>query len=120
MGLRKLRYLRIKQDLLDFAIHYHPGHAVGICDNDLMVDFEHTTLIISFYKDMDEGDGKIRMKTEIRPFRHYSEPFVFGRIYDSLVIDDDMKKATRDAIEMGKHFDIAYGYEQQLIGGLDV
>lgn len=117
MSLRKLHYLRIKQDDLDFAMHYLPDCGVVADGSELHITFDNTVLTMSFYKDKDANDCNKRIRTEIRARDgRYSNPFAFGNLYDGVVKDDDMKKAIRTAIEMGKAFDIAYGYEKELIG----
>ena len=70
---------------------------------------------IRFYKDLDAGDNKTYLRTELYRKEYFGEPLVFGRVMDSEVNDDDRIAAIRTAIEMGKNFDIAFGYERQLI-----
>lgn len=117
MSLRKLRYLKMKQSELSFAIHYLPNNAVCFDDEPygLLVTFLDIYLSIRFYKDLDAGDNKIYLRTELYRKEYFGEPLVFGRVMDSEVKDDDRIAAIRTAIEMGKNFDIAFGYERQLI-----
>ena len=117
MSLRKLRYLKMKQSELSFAMHYLPNNAVSFDDepSGLLVTFLDIYLSIRFYKDLDAGDNKIYLRTELYRKEYFGEPLVFGRVMDSEVKDDDRIAAIRTAIEMGKNFDIAFGYERQLI-----
>lgn len=116
MSLRKLRYLKMKQSELSFAMHYLPNNAVSFDDwSGLLVTFVDLYLSIRFYKDLDAGDNKTYLRTELYTKNNFGEPLVFGRIMDSEVKDDDRIAAIRTAIEMGKNFDIAFGYERQLI-----
>lgn len=115
MSLRKLRYLKMKQSELSFAIHYLPNNAVCFDDSGLLVTFVDIYLSIRFYKDLDVGDNKTYLRTELYTKSNFGEPLVFGRVMDSEVKDDDRIAAIRTAIEMGKNFDIAFGYERQLI-----
>ena len=115
MSLRKLRYLKMKQSELSFAIHYLPNNAVCFDDSGLLVTFVDIYLSIRFYKDLDAGDNKTYLRTELYTKSNFGEPLVFGRVMDSEVKDDDRIAAIRTAIEMGKNFDIAFGYERQLI-----
>lgn len=115
MSLRKLRYLKMKQSELSFAIHYLPNHAVCFDDSGLLVTFVGIYLSIRFYKDLGAGDNKTYLRTELYTKNNFGEPLVFGRVMDSEVKDDDRIAAIRTAIEMGKNFDIAFGYERQLI-----
>lgn len=116
MSLRKLRYLKMKQSELSFAMHYLPNNAVSFDDwSGLLVTFVDIYLSIRFYKDLDVGDNKIYLRTELYTKTNFGEPLVFGRIMDSVVKDGDRVAAIRTAIEMGKKFDIAFVYEQQLI-----
>ena len=117
MSLRKLRYLKMKQTELSFAMHYLPNNAVCFddCPSGLLVTFADIYLSIRFYKDLDAGDNKTYLRTELYTKNNFGEPLVFGRIMDSEVKDDDRIAAIRTAIEMGKNFDIAFGYERQLI-----
>lgn len=117
MSLRKLRYLKMKQTELSFAMHYLPNNAVSFDDepSGLLVTFLDIYLSIRFYKDLDAGDNKIYLRTELYRKEYFGEPLVFGRVMDSEVKDDDRIAAIRTAIEMGKNFDIAFGYERQLI-----
>lgn len=115
MSLRKLRYLKMKQSELSFAIHYLPNHAVCFDDSGLLVTFVDIYLSIRFYKDLGAGDNKTYLRTELYTKNKFGEPLVFGRVMDSEVKDDDRIAAIRTAIEMGKNFDIAFGYERQLI-----
>ena len=116
MSLRKLRYLKMKQTELSFAMHYLPNNAVSFDDwSGLLVTFVDVYLSIRFYKDLDAGDNKTYLRTELYTKNNFGEPLVFGRIMDSEVKDDDRIAAIRNAIEMGKNFDIAFGYERKLI-----
>lgn len=116
MSLRKLRYLKMKQSELSFAMHYLPNNAVSFDDwSGLLVTFVDIYLSIRFYKDLDAGDNKTYLRTELYTKNNFGEPLVFGRVMDSEVKDDDKIAAIRTAIEMGKNFDIAFGYERQLI-----
>lgn len=116
MSLRKLRYLKMKQSELSFAMHYLPNNAVSFDDwSGLLVTFVDIYLSIRFYKDLDAGDNKTYLRTELYTKNNFGEPLVFGRVMDSEVKDDDRIAAIRTAIEMGKNFDIAFGYERQLI-----
>lgn len=117
MSLRKLRYLKMKQSELSFAMHYLPNNAVSFDDepSGLLVTFLDIYLSIRFYKDLDAGDNKIYLRTELYRKEYFGEPLVFGRVMDSEVKDGDRIAAIRTAIEMGKNFDIAFGYERQLI-----
>ena len=117
MSVRKLRYLKMKQSELSFAIHYLPNNAVCFDDepSGLLVTFLDIYLSIRFYKDLDAGDNKTYLRTELYTKDYFGEPLVFGRVMDSEVKDDDRIAAIRTAIEMGKNFDIAFGYERQLI-----
>lgn len=115
MSLRKLRYLKMKQSELSFAIHYLPNNAVCLDDSGLLVTFVDIYLSIRFYKDLNAGDNKTYLRTELYTKNNFGEPLVFGRIMDSEVKDDDRIAAIRTAIEMGKNFDIAFVYERQLI-----
>lgn len=115
MSLRKLRYLKMKQSELSFAIHYLPNNAVCFDDSGLLVTFVDIYLSIRFYKDLNAGDNKTYLRTELYTKSNFGEPLVFGRVMDSEVKDDDRIAAIRTAIEMGKNFDIAFGYERQLI-----
>lgn len=115
MSLRKLRYLKMKQSELSFAIHYLPNNAVCFDDSGLLVTFVDIYLSIRFYKDLGAGDNKTYLRTELYTKNKFGEPLVFGRVMDSEVKDDDRIAAIRTAIEMGKNFDIAFGYERQLI-----
>lgn len=117
MSLRKLRYLKMKQSELSFAMHYLPNNAVSFDDEPygLLVTFLDIYLSIRFYKDLDAGDNKTYLRTELYRKEYFGEPLVFGRVMDSEVKDDDRIAAIRTAIEMGKNFDIAFGYERQLI-----
>ena len=115
MSLRKLRYLKMKQSELSFAIHYLPNNAVCFDDSGLLVTFVDIYLSIRFYKDLNAGDNKTYLRTELYTKNNFGEPLVFGRVMDSEVKDDDRIAAIRTAIEMGKNFDIAFGYERQLI-----
>ena len=116
MSLRNLHYLRIKQDYLDFATHYLPGYGVVMDGSELHITFDNTYLTMSFYKDKDIGDDRIRVKTKIYSRHGNDSAFAFGNLYDGYVQDNDIKKGIRTVIEMGKAFDIAYGYEKELIG----
>ena len=117
MSLRKLRYLKMKQSELSFAVHYLPNNAISFDDwSGLLVTFEKVYLSIRFYKDLNIGDDKLYLRTEIYTKKAFGEPLPFGRIMDSLVKDGDRVAAIRTAIEMGKNFDIAFGYELKLIG----
>ena len=117
MARRNLHYLRIKKDDLDFAMHYLPDCGVVADGSVLSITFDNTVLNMSFYKDKDTNDGNTLMWSEIRTRDgEYSCPVAFGNLYDCVVKDGDMKKAIRTAIEMGKAFDIAYGYKKELIG----
>lgn len=116
MSLRKLRYLKMKQSELSFAMHYLPNNAVSLDDlSGLLVTFVDIYLSIRFYKDLDAGGNKTYLRTELYTKNNFGEPLVFGRVMDSEVKDDDRIAAIRTAIEMGKNFDIAFVYEQQLI-----
>lgn len=117
MSLRKLRYLKMKQSELSFAIHYLPNNAVCFDDEPygLLVTFLDIYLSIRFYKDLGAGGNKIYLRTELYTKTNFGEPLVFGRVMDSEVKDGDRIAAIRTAIEMGKNFDIAFGYERQLI-----
>lgn len=116
MSLRKLRYLKMKQSELSFAMHYLPNNAVSFDDwSCLLVTFVYIYLSIRFYKDLDAGDNKTYLRTELYTKNNFGEPLVFGRVMDSEVKDGDRLAAIRTAIEMGKNFDIAFGYERQLI-----
>lgn len=115
MSLRKLRYLKMKQSELSFAIHYLPNNAVCFDDSGLLVTFVDIYLSIRFYKDLGAGDNKTYLRTELYTKNNFGEPLVFGRVMDSEVKDDDRIAAIRTAIEMGKNFDIAFGYERKLI-----
>ena len=117
MLVRKLRYLKMKQSELSFAMHYLPNNAVSFDDepSGLLVTFLDIYLSIRFYKDLDAGDNKTYLRTELYRKEYFGEPLVFGRVMDSEVNDDDRIAAIRTAIEMGKNFDIAFGYERQLI-----
>ncbi len=116
MSLRKLRYLKMKQSELSFAMHYLPNNAVSFDDwSGLLVTFVDIYLSIRFYKDLDAGDNKTYLRTELYTKNNFGEALVFGRIMDSEVKDDDRIAAIRNAIEMGKNFDIAFGYERKLI-----
>lgn len=116
MSLRKLRYLKMKQTELSFAMHYLPNNAVSFDDwSGLLVTFVDIYLSIRFYKDLDSGDNKTYLRTELYTKNKFGEPLVFGRVMDSEVKDDDRIAAIRTAIEMGKNFDIAFGYERNLI-----
>ena len=123
MTRRKLQYLRIKKDDLDFAMHYLPDCGVVADGSELYITFDNTVLSMSFYKDKDTNDGNTLMRTEIRTREGDDSspvafaPVAFGNLYDCVVKDDDMKKAIRTAIEMGKAFDIAYGYKKMLLKG---
>lgn len=117
MSLRNLNYLRIKQDYLDFAIHYLPGFGVVMDGHELRITFNNTYLVMSFYTDKNIGDNRIRVKTKIYSRHGNESPFVFGNLYDGYVQDNDIKKGIRTVIEMGKAFDTAYGYERLLIEG---
>jgi hypothetical protein len=117
MSLRNLHYLRIKQDYLDFATHYLPDFSVVIMDgHELCITFNNTYLVMAFYTDKDVGDNRIRVKNKIYSKHGNDSPLVFGNLYDGYVQDNDIKKGIRTVIEMGKAFDIAYGYEKELIG----
>lgn len=117
MARRNLQYLRIKKDDLDFAMHYLPDCGVVVDGGVLNITFDNTVLNMSFYKDKDTNDGNTLMWSEIRTRdEEYSSPVAFGNLYDCVVKDNDMKKAIRTAIEMGKAFDIAYGYKKELKG----
>ena len=99
MSLRKLRYLKVKQSELSFAMHYLPNNAVSFDDcSGLLVTFVDVYLSIRFYKNLDAGDNKTYLRTELYPKNKFGEPVVFGRVMDS-----------------GKNFDIAFVYERQLI-----
>lgn len=116
MSLRKLRYLKMKQSELSFAMHYLPNNAVSFDDwSGLLVTFVDIYLRIRFYKDLNAGDDKTYLRTELYTKNNFGEALVFGRVMDSEVKDDDRIAAIRTAIEMGKNFDIAFGYERQLI-----
>lgn len=116
MSLRKLRYLKMKQTELSFAMHYLPNNAVSFDDwSGLLVTFVDIYLSIRFYKDLDVGDNKTYLRTELYTKNNFGEPLVFGRVMDSEVRDGDRIAAIRTAIEMGKNFDIAFGYERNLI-----
>lgn len=117
MSLRKLRYLKMKQSELSFAMHYLPNNAVCFDDgpSGLLVTFDDIYLSIRFYKDLDVGDTTTYLRTELYRKEYFGEPLVFGRVMDSEVKDDDRIAAIRTAIEMGKNFDIAFGYERKLI-----
>lgn len=117
MSLRKLRYLKMKQTELSFAMHYLPNNAVSFDDgpSGLLVTFADIYLSIRFYKDLDAGDNKTYLRTELYRKEYFGEPLVFGRVMDSEVRDGDRIAAIRTAIEMGKNFDIAFGYERKLI-----
>ena len=118
MSLRKLRYLKMKQSELSFAMHYLPNNAVSFDDwSGLLVTFVDIYLSIRFYKDLDVGDNKIYLRTELYTKKNFGDPLPFGRIMDSEIKDGDRIAAIRTAIEMGKKFDIAFVYEQQLIRG---
>lgn len=116
MSLRHLRYLKVKHADLMFAM-YHLPPEIAVCDDDtgLLVTFKNTVLSIRFYKDMDVKDGKIYLRTEIRSKSEYSSPKVFGNVMDVEVKNGDTTAALRAAIEMGWNFDVAQGYETQLI-----
>ena len=59
MSLRKLRYLKVKQSELSFAMHYLPNNAVSFDDcSGLLVTFVDVYLSIRFYKNLDAGDNK--------------------------------------------------------------
>ena len=117
MAQRNLQYLRIKKDDLDFAMHYLPDCGVVADGSMLNITFDNTVLNMSFYKDKDTNDGNTLMWSEIRTRdRDYLSPVAFGNLYDCVVKDNDIKKGIRTAIEMGKAFDIAYGYKKELIG----
>ena len=75
----------------------------------------HVYLSIRFYKNLDAGDNKTYLRTELYPKNKFGEPVVFGRVMDSEVKDGDRIATIRTAIEMGKNFDIAFVYERQLI-----
>ncbi len=79
--------------------------------------FENVYLSIRFYKDLNVGDNKIYLRTEIYTKKAFGDPLPFGRIMDSLVKDGDRIAAIRTAIEMGRNFDVAQSYETQLIRG---
>jgi hypothetical protein len=98
-------------------MHYLPNNAVSFDDepSGLLVTFLDIYLSIRFYKDLDAGDNKIYLRTELYRKEYFGEPLVFGRVMDSEVKDGDRISAIRTAIEMGKNFDIAFGYERQLI-----
>lgn len=116
MSLRKLRYLKVKQSELSFAMHYLPNNAVSFDDcSGLLVTFVDVYLSIRFYKNLDAGDNKTYLRTELYPKNKFGEPVVFGRVMDSEVKDGDRIATIRTAIEMGKNFDIAFVYERQLI-----
>ena len=116
MSLRKLRYLKMKQSELSFAMHYLPNNAVCFDDwSGLLITFADIYLSIRFYKDLDIGEDTTYLRTELYTKTNFGEPLVFGRVMDSEVKDDDRIAAIRTAIEMGKNFDIAFGYERQLI-----
>lgn len=115
MSLRKLRYLKMKQSELSFVIHYLPNHAVCFDDSGLLVTFADLYLSIRFYKDLGVDDTTTYLRTEFYTKKNFGEPLVFGRVMDSEVRDGDRIAAIRTAIEMGKNFDIAFGYERQLI-----
>lgn len=117
MSLRKLRYLKMTQSELSFAIHYLPNNAVCFDDNPfgLLVTFVDIYLSIRFYKDLNDGDKTTYLRTELYTKNNFGEPLVFGRVMDSEVRNGDRIAAIRTAIEMGKNFDIAFGYERQLI-----
>ncbi len=118
MSLRKLRYLKMKQSELSFAVHYLPNNAISFDDwSGLLVTFENVYLSIRFYKDLNVGDNKIYLRTEIYTKKAFGDPLPFGRIMDSLVKDGDRIAAIRTAIEMGRNFDVAQSYETQLIRG---
>lgn len=118
MSLRHLRYLKVKRADLMFAM-YHLPPEIAVCDDDtgLLVTFKNTVLSIRFYKDMDVKNGKIYLRTEIRSKSEYSSPLVFGNVMDVEVKNGDTTAALRSAIEMGRNFDVAQGYETQLIRG---
>lgn len=117
MSVRKLRYLKMKQSELSFAMHYLPNNAVLFDDEPygLLVTFRDIYLSIRFYKDLDAGDNKTYLRTELYRKDYFGEPLVFGHVMDTEVKDGDRIAAIRTAIEMGKNFDIAFGYERQLI-----
>lgn len=117
MALRKLRYLKMKQSELSFAMHYLPNNAVSFdgCQG-LMVAFGHICLSIRFYKDLDVGGNETYLRTELYTKTNFGKPLVFGRIMDSEIKDGDRIAAIRTAIEMAKNFDVAFGYERELIG----
>lgn len=116
MSLRKLRYLKMKQSELSFAVHYLPNNAVSFDDwSGLLVTFVDIYLSIRFYKDLDAGDSRTYLRTELYKKTDFGKPLVFGRIMDSEVKDGDRIAAIRTAIEMGKNFDIAFGYAVKLI-----
>lgn len=99
-------------------MHYLPDNAVCNYDTELRITFEHTVLSIRFYKDLDVYDRMVLLRTEIcKKDAAYGSPLVFGQIMDSAVKNDDRISAIRTAIEMGKNFDIAFGYENALING---
>ena len=118
MSLRHLRYLKVKHADLMFAM-YHLPPEIAVCDDgtELLVTFKNTVLSIRFYKDMDVKDGRIYLRTEIRSKSEYSSPKVFGNVMDVEVKNGDTTAALRAAIEMGRNFDVAQGYETQLIRG---
>lgn len=116
MSLRKLRYLKMKQSELLFAMHYLPNNGVGFDGRSgLLVTFDHICLSIRFYKDLDAGDNKTYLRTELYTKQNFCKPLVFGSIMDSEIKDGDRIAAIRTAIEMGKNFDIAFDYERKLI-----
>lgn len=117
MSVRKIRYLKMKQSELSFAMHYLPNNSVSFDDDPsgLLVTFLDIYLSIRFYKDLDAGDNKTYLRTELYRKDYFGVPLVFGHVMDSEVKDGDRIAAIRTAIEMGKNFDIAFVYEQQLI-----
>lgn len=82
MSLRKLRYLKMKQSELSFAMHYLPNNAVSFDDEPygLLVTFLDLYLSIRFYKDLDAGDDKTYLRTELYTKNKFGEPLVFGRV----------------------------------------
>jgi hypothetical protein len=98
-------------------MHYLPDNAVSNYDTELRIAFEHTALSIRFYKDLGVDDRTVLSRTEIYTKHADDNPLTFGRIMDSAVKNDDRFSAIRAAIEMGKNFDIAFGYENALING---
>ena len=74
-------------------------------------------VILAFWWMPQSSDAATSLRTELHTKNNFGEPLVFGRVMDSEVKDDDRIAAIRTAIEMGKNFDVAQGYETQLIRG---